>query len=407
MQQTPHSNFKVMKNLIFVILLFVSLSSFGQKKLEIDGRIEGMPIYWANSSSGLDGTTTNKKLLSYTELNNRINLKWLPNKTFNFEVGLRNQYIFGDLLYQVNTSLDQAYNKLLSYDNGFLTLTKVWHQNVNGIFYSNLDRLVAQLEWKKWNLKVGRQRINWGINLVWQPNDIFNTFNYLNFNYPERPGADAVRVQYYTGSTSSIDVAYKIDHEKRSTYAAKYAFNRWNYDWQMMAGVMNQEYFVAGMGFSGDIKGAGFTGEASWFSPVKIDTSLHEALLASISMNYTFTNGIFIHSSVLYNSSGTTEKAGRPFFMTLENISTLDYTLSKAQIFGQVSYTVNPIWQLDLSGIVNPFDGSFYLGPSVGITLTNDISLFFIAQTFFGEDNSEFGNFGQMYFARIQWNFSN
>jgi hypothetical protein len=55
----------------------------------------------------------------------------------------------------------------------------------------------------KWQFRVGRQRINWGVNLVWNPNDVFNSFSYFDFDYEERPGSDAVRVQYYTGTTSS------------------------------------------------------------------------------------------------------------------------------------------------------------------------------------------------------------
>lgn len=397
-----------MKELITVFLIIMSLSLMAQKKFEIDGRIEGMPVYMANNKSDLSSIgISSDQIMTYTELNNRINLRWYPINELNFEAGIRNNFTFGNMVYQTNIALDGAYNKLLVNDDGYLNLTKAWSEGNNGVFYTNMDRLFASLELGKFNAKIGRQRINWGVNMVWQPNDIFNTFNYLNFNYPERPGSDAIRVQYYTGYTSSLDVAYKIDHKERSTYAARYVFNHWNYDWQLMGGVMNQEYYVTGLGWSGDIKGAGFSGEASYYSPMINDTSFKETLIATISLNYTFSNSLYIHSSYLYNSQGTTGKAGRGFFMMMDNISALDYTLSKGQVFAQVSYPLTPLIQLDMSGIMNPYDGSFYLGPSVNFSLTEDVSLYLIAQTFFGDGETEYGDFGQMYFARLSWAFSN
>jgi len=397
-----------MKKLIAVFLVIISLSSMAQKKFEIDGRLEGMPVYMANNKSDLSQIGIGSdQLLTYTELNNRINLRWYPLKELSFEAGIRNNATFGSLPYETNKALNNAYNQILSIDEGYVNLTKVWAEGSNGLVYTNIDRLFTSLELGKMNAKIGRQRINWGINMIWQPNDIFNTFNYLNFNYPERPGSDAIRVQYYSGYTSSLEVAYKIDRQERSTYAGRYAFNHWNYDWQLMGGVMNQEYYVAGLGWSGDIKGAGFSGEASYYSPMISDSSFQETLLATISLNYTFANSLYLHASYLFNSQGTTGKAGRGFFVMMDQISALDYTLSKGQAFAQVSYPLTPLIQLDISGILNPFDGSFYLGPSINFSLTEDISLFLIAQTYFGESGSEYGDYGQMYFARLQWSFSN
>lgn len=397
-----------MKKVIIFLLLLWAFNSQAQKKIEIDGRIEGMPVYMANNKSDLSAIgISSDQIMTYTELNNRINLRWYPIDELSFEAGIRNNFTFGNMIYQTNIALDGAYNKLLVNDDGYMNLSKAWTEGNNGVFYSNMDRLFASLELGKFNAKIGRQRINWGVNMVWQPNDIFNTFNYLNFNYPERPGSDAIRVQYYTGYTSSLDVAYKIDHEERSTYAARYVFNQWNYDWQLMGGVMNQEYYVAGLGWAGSIKGAGFSGEASYYSPMISDTAFQKTLIATVSFNYTFSKGLFLHTSLLYNSNGSTGKAGRGFFVMMDNISALDYTLSMAQVFAQVSYPLTPLIKIDMSGIINPFDGSFYLGPSVDFSLTEDVSLYFIAQTFFGEPGSEYGDYGQMYFARISWAFSN
>ena len=56
-------------------------------------------------------------------------------------------------------------------------------------------------------MRIGRQRINWGVNLAWNPNDLFNAYSLIDFDYQERSGVDAIRFQYYTGEMSSIEFA--------------------------------------------------------------------------------------------------------------------------------------------------------------------------------------------------------
>ena len=124
------------------------------------------------------------------------------------------------------------YNEAFTTNTAWANLTYAGYSNDNGVLYSTIDRLFFQYNSDQFSLTLGRQRINWGIHFVWQPNDIFNSFNYLDFNYPERPGSDALRLQYYTSATSSVDIAYKINAQNQSTFGAKYAFNVWNYDFQ-------------------------------------------------------------------------------------------------------------------------------------------------------------------------------
>ncbi|MDA3905700.1 MAG: hypothetical protein PF484_06460 [Bacteroidales bacterium] len=393
-------------NILLLLLLFATLSTFAQSKFTIDGRVEGMPVFWKLQGEDLSAIGMDaEKLYSYSSLNNRLNLNWYASDKIHFQMGVRTSYVFGDLVYEINSKLDGLYNNMNTEDPGWMNLTHAWHEDNNGVLFSNIDRLFFQYNGEKVSLTIGRQRINWGINMVWQPNDIFNSFNYLDFNYPERPGSDAVRFQYFTGMTSSLELAYKIDGKDQSTFAAKYAFNQWNYDFQFMGGMMNDEYWVGGFGFSGNIGGAGFNGEASYYFPKSDIPNLNEALIASLGANYMFKNSLFINVGGLLNSAGSTEKVSRSMFTMMENISALDYTQSMAALFASASYPITPLINLDFSGMMNPFDGSFYIGPSLNFSLSDNVSLYFIAQTFWGEEGSEYGDIGQMYFSRLQWNF--
>ena len=109
-----------------------------------------------------------------------------------------------------------------------------------------LDRLYVDFQSGKWQVIAGRHRINWGMNLVWNPTDIFNTFSVFDFDYEERPGTDAVLVKYYSSSTSHLEVVYELaDNLEESSVVGRGKLNFENYDVQLFTGYQKQ-YWVAG-----------------------------------------------------------------------------------------------------------------------------------------------------------------
>ena len=93
---------------------------------------------------------------------------------------------------------------MIGSDQGFVDLS--WNILNEQSFFLNttIDRLWVDLNYGKFQARIGRQRINWGQTLVWNPNDIFNAYSFFDFDYIERPGSDAVRLQYYPGSSSAL-----------------------------------------------------------------------------------------------------------------------------------------------------------------------------------------------------------
>jgi hypothetical protein len=278
----------------------------------------------------------------------------------------------------------------------------------------------------KFELTVGRQRINWGQNLIWNPNDIFNAYNFFDFNYVERPGSDAILMEYYTGDFSSVQLAGKLSYiqvvedtstvvikeELKLTAAAMYRFSKWNYDWQVFGGVMETDV-TAGLGWAGSIAGAGFTGEVSWFRDMEEFTDTNSVWVASIGMNYTFRNSLFVNLSGIYNSTGATGPANAGAGSVLGSFSNVfasslnakTLTRSKFDLFGQLSYPVSPLINLDLSCIFNPYDKSGYVGPTMNISLTDNITLGLVGQLFWGDSMTEYGDIGQMFFLDLKWSF--
>ncbi|MBN2614394.1 MAG: hypothetical protein JXR71_01760 [Bacteroidales bacterium] len=360
--------------------------------VDVKGFLEYSNTTWA--------PTTSASWIGFSGIYNRIDFHWYASQQLTFSAGLRTNFDYGSML----AAFNPMYEQYLTQDNGWMDLTFKLASGQSYLLYSNIDRLNFKWSLKKLEVTVGRQRINWGINLVWNPNDIFNTYNYFNFDYVERPGSDAVLVQYYTGSLSSLQLAAKLDNKNRLTAAALYKFNVANYDIQVLGGVMDNDV-VLGAGWAGQIKGAGFTGEASYFRNKDHFADSTGQWVVSVGANYTFPNSIFINTSFIYNSKGTTGKAGLRNFFEMGNLSPKTLTLSRMNWFGEVSAQLSPLIKADFSAIVNPYDGSAFLGPSLAFNMTQNLELYVMGQLFTGKPATEYGDFGQMYYLRLKWSF--
>lgn len=413
------SSIKVI-SVIVILLLFIPQYAYSQKKVRATGFFEYLNNNWIPSSTyqtiGFDSWQ------SQSTVYNRINIWYNPTNFLEFHTGIRTNFTFGPLVAQYNKLFD--YTELITYDDGYLDLTwKISSDNSN-VLYQNMDRLYMKFTFEKLEITAGRQRINWGTNMVWNPNDIFNAFNYFDFNYIERPGSDAVLMEYYTGDFSSLQVAGKLSYRNEIidssfvnrklslTAAALYKFNAMGYDFQFFGGYMLTDV-TAGLGWSGNIGGAGFTGEASWFRDAENFSDTTGIVIASISGNYIFKNELMVNASVIYNSKGSTGKAyenlgnisGSLNTMFSSSLNVKNLTPSRLDIFGQLSYPATPLINVSLSGMLNPWDMSAYIGPSANFSLTDNISLMLVGQMFFGETLTEFGDYGQMYFIDLKWNF--
>jgi len=384
-----------MKNILFILILSLNAN-----------QLIAQDTHMFTASGFLEYTNTSWDLPQseqWSELSGaytRINLNWYPSSNFSMHAGIRNNFIYGSML----TDFYPFYTQILTSDNGFMDLTFKLASDSSYLLLSNTDRLYFKWTLDKFELTVGRQRINWGINMVWNPNDIFNTYNFFDFDYVERPGSDAILLQYYTGDLSSIQLAAKLNRNKELTAAILYKFNLLNYDFQFLGGIMNKD-IVAGMGWAGQVGKAGFTGEATYFRNAKTFADTTGQLVASVGANYTFKNSIFINGSFIYNSTGTLGKAGLSNFFLNNNLSPKTLTFSRFDLFAEVSYPISPLIKGDLSTMINPNDRSAFFGPSVDFSLTDNLELYFMGQLFLGKQGAEFGNYGRIIYMRLKWSF--
>ena len=395
MNKLPTFQFVRPKALLFLLLIFPLQAFVQESKWTLNGYVKELYMFYSpeNAIPGID-----RDYLATNIIHNRLNLKWYASSKLTTVVEMRNRLMFGTLVKDF-----PDYQSTIDVDHGLVDLSWISAQSSSWFIHSMIDRAYLNYNSGKWQFRVGRQRVNWGVNLVWNPNDIFNSFSYFDFDYEERPGTDALRVQYYTGTTSSAELVYKPGRDQAHTaMAGMYRFTSWNYDFQFIGGQAGNDWIFGG-GWAGDIRGAGFRGEFTHFEPLN-DRS-DRATVASVSADYTFKNSLYLHTSILYNSAGKTGKAGGMDVFFNPEMSAKQLSFARYSLFGQVSKPITPLFSGSFSGIVNPSDGSFYFGPALTYSLLDNLELMLTGQLFFGDAGTEFGNIGQIAFGRLKWSF--
>jgi hypothetical protein len=356
------------------------------KKLQLHGYLKDLRI----ASFDFKGNS-----LQQNFLHNRINGTYSISKNLSFIAQIRTRVFYGEgLKYMPDLA------KQLDRDPGMADLSFVPIRDQNILWNTNIDRLLFNLGKEKWDLRIGRQRINWGINLVWNPNDIFNTLNYTDFDYEERSGSDAIRFQRYLGM-GDFELALNPGRSfEKSKAAALCKTNYKGYDFQVMTGYYLQE-IVAGGGWAGSIKQAGFKGEFTWFSGFD---SINPSFLISPSVDYTFKKGVYGALSFLYNSNGS---GGNRLFLfntnsTSGNLDVKKLMPNKYSVFTQVSGAFNPLVNGSL-GLIYAVDlNGLFLMPSLAWSVKSNLEMMLLGQTFFSNIFNSFSNIGNSLFMRIK-----
>lgn len=352
--------------LTFSFLLVLSGLLYSQEKqkfLTLNGYVSTMQSAMFDS---LSGPFVNDNLV-----HNRLNFKGYVNDNVTFSAEFRNRLFTGDMV-----RAGRSYSQNIAVDYGLMDLS--WNVLNKQSFFLNttIDRLWVDFNINKFQARIGRQRINWGQTLVWNPNDIFNVYSFFDFDYVERPGSDAVRLQYYPDFSSDIELAIKADYKNNITAAGLYRFNKWGYDIQFLAGYFNSQDIIAGAGWSGTIGKVSFRGEASWFRPASNNSDLTGTLIVTAGIDEVFKNNSMAQTQVMFcNNPLDLVSFGSLFTGTM---STRDLAFSKITTFGLYSYPITSLMNLSVSAMWFPDLKGYYAGPSLDYSVAGnvDVSLF-------------------------------
>lgn len=332
-------------------------------------------------------------------IHNRLNFKFNIANKFSARLEIRNRIFYGEQIEQTPN-----FGDLINQDNGYFDLSHLWVNEESFVAQSTIDRMLLQYSDEKWEVIIGRQRINWGINNVWNPNDLFNAFNLLEFDYEERPGSDAVRIQHNLKNNASFELAYSPSKNSEEQIAALlYKWNRKKYDFQLLSGIYQTD-FVVGGGWAGSIKEAGFKGEMSYFIPKQNSLESSENFCFSLMVDQTYKNDRYLSLTMLYNSNPTNA------FMISEGI--YNFNVSAKMLFPfeynfhfTALKTISPISSFNFSFIYSPEKNTLILIPSFAWNVATNFDLDFMAQSFFADQADSYKNLGTNIFIRSRWSF--
>jgi hypothetical protein len=339
-------------------------------------------------------------------IHNRLFFEWYPSEHWSVKADLRNRIFYGNTFQTMPMS---AYSDLITdANNDYFDLSAMIMDKDAFLLHSMIDRLYADYTKDKLQISLGRQRINWGINTFFNPNDIFNSYNFTDFDYEERPGSDALRIQYYTGAASSVEVAIKaFDEADEIVAGALWKFNTSNYDFQVLSGVANKD-IVLGGGWAGSIQQIGFKGEFSTFLPYEnLGDSLSFA--GTLGLDYFFGNSAYLSAGFLLNSNGTTESlllSGGNLLNSTEPLSAKNLYPYQYAIFTAVAYPFSPMLNGGISVVYSPSDDqALFISPTLTYSVKDNLAFDAIGQFFALNFQNQYTLVSKAIFIRLKWSF--
>ena len=375
----------ILKNkfLLFTLLLLISFNISAQKlkpSFTLNGYVKYLPAFMDYSFF----ESENNNLI-----HNRLNMRGYFGDNLSVGLEIRNRVFFGDI-------------PSIEGDNGLVNMSYYIVREDNFILNSMIDRLWLKYQINKIEFSIGRQRVNWGVNAIWNNNDLFNAYNFIDFDYIERPGSDVLRFIYSGDNLSSFEIVYMPNERNGYTLAGLYKINSFGYDFQILAANYFDDIVIGG-GWAGNIKNAGFKGELSYFIDKE---NIKNSLSFSTSIDYSTKNGFYFLGSYLYNSNGQNESN----FLSLINInanvlSPKNLMPSKHSYLFQISKPITPPLNSSLNILYGQGIKLLYISPTFSYDINSRLDAGIISQFFFLDNFGDFKNLLKGYYLQIKYSF--
>ncbi|UKJ06706.1 hypothetical protein [Solitalea lacus] len=379
----------------FIVLFIIPASLYAQedtssapKKFTLNGYLKDMQIM--SFGSNVNGT------INDNIIHNRLNFRWYPMEKTTVGVEMRNRVFMGETIKSI-----PGYSHLLDFDPGLVDMSFLIIDEPGLIFLSQIDR--AWINWNndKWDIRIGRQRLNWGMNLFWNSNDLFNAYSLVDFDYEERPGVDALRVQRFFNNMKSLELAIKPGKNADEWVGGiLYRFNKWQYDFQVLAGWWFTDT-AFGAGWAGNIGNAGFKGEVTYFS--QRNTS-NNVLSLSISTDYVFRNQLFLTIGFLLNSGTADTNFSNPENLFMTSVTAKNLMPTKYSGIISVNYPFTPLLIGGFTAVYSPEVRTAFFMPQLGYSIAKNWELALFGQSYW-LDMGKFNNISYSVFLRLKWSF--
>jgi hypothetical protein len=337
-----------------------------------------------------------KENISGNIIHNRINIKWKPSTGYTVAAELRNRIFWGE-----EVKYNPGFAAQLKNANEKVNLQTAWINKPSLVAHTNIERLYFDYRTDEWNVRAGRQRINWGLTTTWNPNDIFNVYNFLDFDYEERPGVDGAKMQVRYNDYFNVEIAFVHTGKKDGSVAGlRYYLNKWGYDFQAVLGWYN-EHPTIGAGWAGSIKEAGFKGELQYYVPPDDSISHMNFVLET---DYMFKKGWYVNFSFLFNKSGLHKPVNNWKEVNLK-LSPENLMPTRWNFIVTAAKEFTPLFNANMSVLYAPGTNLFLLFPTLQYNIATNIDVNLVWQSFFADTQNKFQAVSHAAFLRMKWSF--
>lgn len=329
-------------------------------------------------------------------IHQRLNIRLNGPSGFSAAAEFRTRWFWGD---EVRNT--PRFSQRLRNQNEQIDAGKAWYTDHNHTVFTNTERLWIEYKRGKWVARAGRQRINWGIAITWNPNDIFNAYNFLDFDYEERPGSDAILLRYVSNTSSELNLAISPSKSEQQQIAALRYFTNWRqYDLQLIAGKYHRDYTL-GVGWAGNIEQTGFKGEVQYFISSDSKNAQCNALIES---DYMFSDGWYLNAGFLWNSNGINKSSSNWYSLNF-SLSARNLMPTEYNTLAGISKEITPLLTASFNTVYAPGTNILIALPSLRYNLSDHWDANIVWQAFFAELNDSFDAVLYQGFFRLKYSF--
>lgn len=255
-------------------------------------------------------------------------------------------------------------------------------------YHHEIDRMLLAFHPEWGQAVVGRQAIGLGRGVMFGAIDIFSPFNPLEIDRQWRRGVDAVRVEYQTSDTTSVEVIMALDENwDESALIGRLRGYVGNIDGELIFGKRGRDDMIgaATSAAVGDaevhLEGALFdTPEEQPHGGTFGDEHLVVKAVAGASYTFDIGNGLTVLGEYHYSGFGMKDISEAPlYFLNPEYRERYlrgdTQILSREALGYNLSYSFNETTAGAFMVIHDPSDGSGVVSPSVNLDLADNVSL--------------------------------
>lgn len=374
-------------SLIFILFLVSPAQAFEihrseQVSLELKG-------YYKNLNLFSNRSTNNDFFLADL---NRVRTEWDARffKILSAKVIWDNELIGGNY---VNT--EEFASRQAQRDAPYLNMDYELVRKNDFFYGQNFYRAYLQFDPGFFTLKVGRQKIDWGVMRLFSPVDLFTRIPIFDVEKEERVGTTAGNLTVPIGSKTRINPVYAFDSRwDRSRLGARLTQTVGHFDLSASGGRFLRDT-VIGFDISGDVKKAGVRGELS-YDRAAVGRNFVQF---SAGIDYGFENTFYFALEYFFNGQGTNNILALPVFPPTANPI---QTVHKNFIGLQTRYEISPLWLTSMTTVVDVNGGSLFVNPETKYSVLSWLDLTGGVQIPVGKVAGEFTAIPNVYYLQTQ-----